>query len=54
MEYDTTRTEFRPTEAEKELVKKKFGDDLKIPENFVQTMTAFHPTFDSNKIHNNK
>lgn len=38
------RWKFTPTEEEKELVLKRFRNDLKIPENFVQTAPAYDPT----------
>ena len=37
-----------------ESVKKKFGDDLKIPMNFVKTVPAFNPNVDSCNFHNIK
>ena len=50
-ESDATRKDFRPTEEELESVKKKFGDDLKIPMNFVKTAPAFNPDVDSSDFH---
>lgn len=43
-----SRTDFRPTQEEMDLVLKKFNNNLKIPTNFVKTVPAFNPQTDFN------
>lgn len=41
---------FTPTEEEKELVCKRFQNNFRIPQNFVQTAPAYDPGRQSNEV----